>query len=1551
MEAHSLSKVFLVLGLLLPYSSWCLPTETSVNCQYEEHEVSLGNVNEGYEGEVEILQGIPAGQTLVLESYLNSPGHTFLDLVITDGGSSAKVTTNRPLDADSVGVKNVRKLQINDINDEPPVFQQDSYNATISEALAVGSSVVKVSAVDADITNNNNIVTYSIQAPQPRVFEIRADGLITLKERLNYNTDNSYSFTVEARDPGGLSDTATVSVTVTDYDNMNPYFDHNVYEATIPENQASIKIVSSQTFLLTIQLEVLLMNVTIFSSTITTVAPNKYLDNFLIDTGTGVISVAGVLDREDVSTINLQIKAAQQDDSTKTANAMVVVSIEDVNDSPPEFDKTDYSASVLENSPAGYFVLQTKVTDEDLGGFVGTLRLIPDTVPFSVSPDGIIMVKTPAELDRETTPSFQFQVEAREDAAPNNIATANVNITLLDANDNSPQFGSAKYEGKVFSNQTVGMLVVKVEASDPDEGVNGQVTYSIAAGNQEGYFTLNEDSGEITLAKVIPLEDNKFLHFSLYVTARDGGDISRASSVLVAIQAPGDSRPQFITRTYHATVQEERDAPVEVLKVGFLSVAPVVSVVLRVETETDKFSIDNTGVLSTKVKLDYETQANYSVRVSLSDGVNRDEAEVEVAVQDVNDNSPVFAVNPIAVSMSEDAELGENVTVVTASDADAGFNGEVRYSLQGGGGSFGVNAETGRVTVAKALDREEQDEITFEVVATDQGRPTRSATATVTVTLTDVNDNEPAFDVPQRFLTVSELDEPGLLLANLTATDADDGVNGQVAYRIAEQDPLSDPLAFALDPSSGALTLAEKLDFGDVRRYVLTVEAVDGGTPALTGVAMVTVQVEDVNNNPPEFSRERYDVAVPENLAGGAVVVSLEVTDKDKDGFSNGHFIMTSDTFNINKMGAISLNSNATLDREEQDSYTLQVVAVDQPKDGLSATAQVNITVTDINDNNPEFLPLPNPIAIAEGEYSPAAPGVVCQIQAEDKDTGDNGRVTLSTSSNDTFTFTEDGTLIAVADLDRETQDTYNLVIVATDHGKPQRQTVTNIRVTVTDVNDNDPVFSTDTYSKSILSKEAKEGDMVLTIAATDKDTGNNSVITYSITSGASEYVSLNSETGDIILTSDLADVKEDMLLNLTVKAEDHGKPPRSSTATALIFIRTVSLEDGLVFASPTYNFSIAENQHKGSMVGVVLASSGSPLFSVSYALKTHADVFSVNASGSVLTLAELDTETQGLYVISVEATDTRTPPNTALAVVTVEVENVNEAPVFDHKTYKAEIFSNAPFKSPVIKVKAIDPDVGETERLQYSLVEPSSLFDIAPSSGQVYVVSVEGESGKKSLQVKAEDQHGLYATATVEVTVTKIEDSNVVVISLNQPINEVEKKTPELEESMGRVLGWTVRVVGISNSNGGASDRRSLSSRGARTYVSFVAMDTSGSVISADKVKSKLTEEEAEVQNELEKVFGSELEHEVEKGPGENGSDPMQTAIIALSVLLALSIMGIVVLVTVSVIKYSEKVKPADNNQENKSPKSERRMSEASKSEDDTSQEDEHEGSKTAHF
>ncbi|KAF7689368.1 protocadherin Fat 1 [Silurus meridionalis] len=1519
------SELLLILACVCVHTVQAAIGTSVINCASGTSQ-NVGSTTEGFEGDVESLTNISPGDSLQLEGYPFPISKDFLELVHVPGETTGTIRTTKPLDADALtetdgtlyysvtcstsGIRNRRTLVIFDINDNAPVFEQKVYTANVSEIESVKFQVLKVRAVDADVSLGNSRVTYSILDPAPAEFEVWNDGTVRLHSRLNYNTASFYNFTVKAADAGNLYDTATVTINVQDFDNLNPYFDHTLYQAFIPENQVGpFRAVMPEN--IKAQDGDMGINQTVVYSIIT-VTPNKYQPNFSIDENTGIISVTPALDREEIESITLLIQAVQQDDSAKIANAIVLVTVEDVDDNVPEFDQSNYTAVIPENSPRDHFILQAKVTDQDQGGFVGTLRLVPDTVPFSIDPDGAIRVKTSSKLDRETIHEFAFKIEARENPPSNHSTMASVNIMLSDENDNSPVFGSAKYEGKVSTDQTVGMLVVKVEATDLDEGLNGQIRYFIEFGNDEGYFSINENTGEMTLNKTIPLLENTILQFLLFVTAIDGGSVSQSASALVDIKAPGDSRPQFLQKSYEGKVEEEQESGAEIVKVTFLSVSPATPVILTVETEADKFSVDQlTGTLTTKVKLDHEVQKNYTVLVSISDGVNRDEATVYVDVLDINDNSPKFPSSLFFAIIREDAGIGSNMINVEATDADSGLNAEIRYSLEGTAGMFAVNPETGFIIITAELDRETKHEYNLTMVAQDQGRPSLSATASVVVTLTDVNDNPPIFSKQRYEASVLENATVGTDLIVVNATDKDEGPNAVVSYHIAKQEPPSSPLAFSIDATLGIISVAQTLDYSKVKKYSLEVEARDGGSLSFTGSAVVVVLVEDVNDKAPKFSKNQYDVAVYENIAPGSPLVSLEVTDENEGGFSNGHFLLTSDDFSINNEGVVHLRSNSSLDRETRDNYIIEVVAVDQPVSGLSATAQINITVLDVNDNNPQYSKFQNPITIPEDKT-----GEVVKIEVSDLDIGLNGETTFTTySHNDSFGFLVDGTLIVIGTLDREKQEVYTLVLVASDYGTPQRHNITTLKVIVTDVNDNAPVFSQPSYSTRVLAKDVKKGDLVLTVSATDQDVGNNSLITYRL-SKDSDMVDLNPETGAMTWTSDLTHLTEDTLIELIIIAEDHGTPPLNDTATVTINVRSIHLMDTIFFENATYVFSVKENEPAETNVGGVRALTGNQLIQVTYSLMSHTELFSVDKSGGIKTLKSLDKEEKETYIINVKAIDSRRPPNTAKTTVVIEVEDVNETPVFEQERYTAEIYSIAPFRYPVVTVKALDPDVWDSEELQYSLQDSSSLLGIESNSGQVYVLDLAGTGGKTiTAHVKATDKHGLSASAEIQIQVKDSTSENIVVITLNQPAHTVQMKMTETQKSLEKVLGWSMHVLSVREEHGNEMRSR-VSKIKTKTYISFIAVDAAGATISAKKVHEKLQSESESVKVELEKVFGSDVELEGVEQESKKQENQDETAVIVLGVLLALSLVALITLTVVAVMKY-RKMKDTDSDRE----------------------------------
>ncbi|XP_075905067.1 protocadherin Fat 4-like isoform X2 [Nelusetta ayraudi] len=1403
---------------------------------------------------------------------------------------SVRISITDGVDTDEAVVE----VQVTDTNDNSPVFNSASMEEAVSEDKEAGFSVTTVSATDKD-SGANGEIRYSLTGGEGRFAVHPESGLVTLAAGLDREVKAEYQLQVLAEDQGRPANSANASllIKVIDVNDNAPEFSQAVYQVLVLEDE------STDTILLELSAKDLDEGENAkVSYEIVHVNPSSGLAVFDLDATLGTLQLAQpLLDYSEVKEYTLVVEASDGGTPTLVGNTSVMVKVTDVNNNRPKFDKGSYDVNVTENLASGATILTVKITDKDEGGFNGTLKVLPESAPFSISSDGTITVRNTTALDRETTDTITFQVEATEATPPNHVVRANVSVTLLDENDNSPEFLQKDYEATIGSSQTERMFVVKVEAEDADADINGQIKYSIDFGNEQDYFSI-DNTGNITLAKTIPVEAHQTEEFLLVVTATDGGVVPRSTSVQVQITAVGDTKPQFNQDRYTGTIEEERDNGTVIVKVGFL--APnVTKVTLQVESEEHKdiFSINQNGDFSTKMKLDYdEAPHNYSVRISITDGDSTDEAVVEVQVTDINDNSPVFNSTSVEVSVSEDATGGFNLTTVSATDRDSGANGEIRYSLTGGEGRFAVHPESGLVTLAAGLDREVKAEYQLQVLAEDQGCPANTATASLLINVTDVNDNAPEFPHAQYQVLVPENQSINISLLTLSATDLDDGENAKVSYEIVHVSPSSGLAVFDLDATLGTLKLAKPLlDYSEVKEYTLEVQASDGGTPTLVGNTSVVVKVTDVNNNAPEFDKESYDVDVTENIANGSTILTVKVTDKDEGGFSNGHFNCTSDTFEINNQGVVSLKKDVTLDRETKDNYILQVIAVDQPSGGLSATAVINISILDYNDNAPQFPTIPEQFEVKEGNYSEETPAEIINMKPTDPDLGPNGEVTIAIfPPHPLFRFREDGTLIVVGSLDRESRDTHELVVTASDNGNPQRQSIATVRVRVTDVNDNRPEFSSSSYISSILLKDLRPEKLVLTLEATDKDSGSNSLITYSFLEGGSPYLSLNSTTGVITLTSNVTDVTESTVLKLTAMAQDHGEPPLNATVPVAIIL-TVTIPEDVVFLSSFYNFSVSENEPNGTILGEVQASSGSDLFSISYSLLNHDDLFSVDANGTIHTRVPLDKEKREWYILEVEAEDTQTPPMSAVARASVWVRNVNEPPQFHTNQSYGSLFSIAPYKAPVVTVTATDPDVGDSGRLNYSIVGDTQHFDVEPSSGLVYVVSVVDLAGiKAKLEVKVSDPSGLEATTAVEVTVSgDANKTDVVVISISQPANRVDEKITEVESALSSVLGWTIHILDVRSD--GAVDSRSLKATN-KTLVSFVSFDGE-QVVPSEEVMKQLRNKTADLVSELSKVFGEDVEVGVEDPYSGIQSIIMMLAIV-LVVCLLLLILAVALLI-----------------------------------------------------
>uniref|UniRef100_A0A9J7Z7T4 Cadherin domain-containing protein n=2 Tax=Cyprinus carpio carpio TaxID=630221 RepID=A0A9J7Z7T4_CYPCA len=352
----ALFSVLIILACLHVDSVTSAIGSTEVNCLSGSN-IPLGRTDEGYEGDIEIITNISPDVRLVLEPHLGTVAMKYVELVYSDGDLTATVRTIKPLDAEEIkmsaealyysvscvrGPKNVRSLYVLDVNDNPPIFQSKSYSGGVSDGTPVGWVVQRVKAIDKDVTTENKRLTYSILPPVPDNFEVRYypqenAANIELTKPVNYNDVQQYVFIVEAKDIGGLSDTTTVTLTVEDFDNLNPYFDHCLYKASIEENQVGLFSDITPEPIKAQDGDTGINEPVVYS--ITSVIPNEYQNSFEIDRNSGVISVTTALDREQTGQIAVFIQAAQQDDASKTADAVVLVTIVDVIDNLPKFDQ------------------------------------------------------------------------------------------------------------------------------------------------------------------------------------------------------------------------------------------------------------------------------------------------------------------------------------------------------------------------------------------------------------------------------------------------------------------------------------------------------------------------------------------------------------------------------------------------------------------------------------------------------------------------------------------------------------------------------------------------------------------------------------------------------------------------------------------------------------------------------------------------------------------------------------------------------------------------------------------------------------------------------------------------------------------------------------------------------------------------------------------------------------------------------------------------------------------------------------------------------------
>ncbi|XP_036933384.1 protocadherin gamma-C5-like isoform X20 [Acanthopagrus latus] len=625
------------------------------------------------------------------------------------------------------------------------------------------------------------------------------------------------------------------------------------------------------------------------------------------------------------------------------------------------------------------------------------------------------------------------------------------------------------------------------------------------------------------------------------------------------------------------------------------------------------------------------------------------------------------------------------------------FDRKLRVASEAGKQYFSVDAGKGELVVNDRIDREAlcgqsvSCVLTLQVVAENPLQLHR-----IEVEIRDINDNSPIFSTEERSLKIAELTATGVRFPLETAQDQDVGSNSVKSYTLSKDECFS----LRIKELSGnrkvpELVLEKSLDREKQSVHQLLLTAVDGGNPVKTGTTKIIVTVLDNNDNIPVFKKVLYNVTIHENSVAGSVLLKVEATDADEGVNGEIEYVFSEHTpqslLSIFKLdsGTGEISLVGPLDYESSAIHEIDITAKDKGVPEMEGHCRVQVVVIDINDNAPEIVLTSKPNPVREDAQRGT---VVALVSARDLDSGDNGKVTLQLSKGSPFTlkpsFSNNYALVTTGTLDRERFSEYNIEITATDSGSPPLSSKKMIPVSITDVNDNPPIFSQPSYNV-YLKENGVAGSKLYSVSASDPDIGENAKISYSILDSkvqdvsVSSYVYINSDNGSIYSMHSF-DYEKLKVFQIQVQAKDQGSPPLSSNATVHVFILDQNDNaPAVIYPSSAALGSLSHQRmprsakagHLVTKVTAVDADSGHNAW-ISYKLAeaTDASLFTVNLyTGEVRTKRAVSEQDDSSQRLLIEVKDDGEPVQSATVTVSILMEDGLHEPILDLRQKASE--------------------------------------------------------------------------------------------------------------------------------------------------------------------------------------------------------------------------------------------------------------------------------------
>jgi protocadherin Fat 4 len=1322
-----------------------------------------------------------------------------------EAGATQAITV-RATSADGSTATQSYTITINDADEFDVTAVTDSNAAAnaVTENAAIGTTVgVTAFASDGDATNSG--VTYALTDDAGGRFAIDATtGVVTVAGAIDREAGASQAITVRATSADGSTATQSYTIAINDVDEFD-------VTAVSDSNAAANAVTENAAIGTTVGITAFASDGDATNSGVTYALTDDAGGRFAIDATTGVVTVAGAIDREAGASQAITVRATSADGSTATQSYTIAINDVDEFDVTAVSDSNAAANAVTENAAIGTTVGITAFASDGDATNSGITYALTDDAGGRFAIDATTGVVTVAgAIDREAGATQAITVRAT--SADGSTATQSYTIAINDVDefDVTAPVDADAAANSIAENAAAGTKVGITGFASDDDATTSGVIYSLD-NDGGGRFVIDAATGEVSVAAGASFdrESESAITVAVTATSQDGSASTQSFAIAVTDVDEFDVTAPVDTDAAANSIAENAAAGTKVGITGFASDGDATTSGVTYSLANDgggRFVIDAaTGEVSVAAGASFDRESESAITVAVTATSQDGSASTQsfaIAVTDVDefDVTPVSDSNAAANAVTENAAIGTTVGITGfASDGDA-TNSGVTYALtDDAGGRFAIDATTGVVTVAGAIDREAGATQAITVRATSADGSTATQTYSIAVGDVDEFDVTAVSDSNAAANAVTENAAIGTTVGITAFASDGDATNSGVTYSLTDDAGGR----FAIDPTTGVVTVAGAIDreAGATQAITVTATSADGSTATQS----YTITINDV---------DEFDVTAPvdadaaansiaENAAAGTKVgITGFASDGDAttsgvtyslDNDGGGRFVIDAAT------GEVSVAAGASFDRESESAITVAVTATSQ--DGSASTQSFAIAVTDVDEFDVTAVSDSNAAANAVTENAAIGTTVGITAFASDGDATNSG-ITYALTDDAGGRFAIDaatGVVTVAGAIDREAGATQAITVRATSADGSTATQSYSIAVGDADEFDVTPVGDSNAAANAVTENAAVGTAVGITAFASDGD-ATNSGVTYSLTDDAGGRFAIDAATG-VVTVAGAIDREAGATQAITVRATS-----ADGSTTTQSYTITINDVDEFDVTAPVdadvASNSIAENAAAGTKVGITgFASDGDATTSgITYSLANdgggHFVIDAATGEVSVAAGASFDRESESAITVAVTATSQ--DGSTATQSYSIAIGDVDEfdvTPVGDSNAAANAVTENAAIGTTVgITAFASDGDA-TTNGVTYALTDDAGgRFAIDATTGVVTVAgAIDREAGAtQAITVRATSADGSTTTQSYSIAINDVDEFDVTPVSdSNAAANAVTENA---------AIGTTVGVTAFAS-------------------------------------------------------------------------------------------------------------------------------------------------------